>query len=61
MPTLDPFFNPIQMNSKEGRKRFKIGDRVGIQSAVSKRWDDSGSVRKIQDSGQSYYIDRDRG
>jgi transposase InsO family protein len=32
LPTLDPFFNPIQIN--EGRKRFKIGDRVHIQNAV---------------------------
>jgi transposase InsO family protein len=37
LPTLDPFFNPIQINSEEGRKRFKIGDRVRIQNAVSKR------------------------
>jgi hypothetical protein len=59
LPTLDPFFNPIQIN--EGRKRFKIGDRVRIQNAVSKRWDDSGSISKIRDSGRSFYIDRDRG
>jgi hypothetical protein len=61
LPTLDPFFNPIQINSEEGRKSFKIGDRVRIQNAVSKRWDDSGSIREIRDSGRSYYIDRDRG
>jgi hypothetical protein len=61
LPTLDPFFNPIQINSEEGRKRFKIGDRVCIQNAVSKRWDDSGSISKIGDSGRLYYIDRDRG
>jgi hypothetical protein len=58
LPTLDPFFNPIQIN--EGRKRFKIGDPVRIQNAVSKRWDDSGTVREIRDSGRSYYIDRGR-
>jgi transposase InsO family protein len=61
LPTLDPFFNPIQINSEEGRKRFKIGDQVCIQNAVSKRWDDSGSISKIRESGRSYYIDRDRG
>jgi hypothetical protein len=61
LPTLVPFFNPIQINSEEGRKRFKIGDRVRIQNAVSKRCDDSGSIREIRDSGRSYYIDRDRG
>jgi hypothetical protein len=60
LPTLDPFFNPIQIN-EGGRKCFKIGDRVRIQNAVSKRWDDYGSISKIQDSGRSYYIDRDRG
>jgi hypothetical protein len=57
LPTLDPFFNPIQINSEEGRKRFKIGDRVRIQNAVSKRWDDSGIIRDIRDSGRLYYID----
>jgi hypothetical protein len=30
LPTLDPFFNPVQMH-EGGRKRFKIGDRVRIQ------------------------------
>jgi transposase InsO family protein len=59
LPTLDPFFNPIQIN-KQGRKPFKIGDKVHIQNAVSKCWDDSGTVREIRDSGRSYYIDRGR-
>jgi hypothetical protein len=59
LPTLDPFFNPVQIN-EEGRKRFKIGDQVRIQNAVSKRWDDFGTVREIRDSGRSYYIDRGR-
>jgi transposase InsO family protein len=58
LPTLDPFFNPVQV--EEGRKRFNIGDKVRIQNAVSKRWDDSGVVREIRDSGRSYYIDRGR-
>jgi hypothetical protein len=58
LPTQDPFFNPIQIN--DGKKSFKIGDRVRIQNAVSKRWDDSGTVRKIRDSGRSYHIDRGR-
>jgi hypothetical protein len=58
LTTLDPFFNPVQ--EEEGRKRFKIGDKVHIQNAVSKRWDDSGTVREIRDSGRSYYIDRGR-
>jgi hypothetical protein len=60
LPTLDPFFNPIQIN-EGGRKRFKIGDQVRIQNAVSKGWNDSWSISKIPDSGRSYYIDRDRG
>jgi hypothetical protein len=56
LPTLDPFFNPVQMH--EGRrKRFKIGDRVRIRNAISKRWDDTGSISKIRDSGRSYYVD----
>jgi transposase InsO family protein len=58
LPTLDPFFNPVQV--EEGRKRFKIGDKVRIQNAVSKRWDDSGIICDIRDSGRSYYIDRGR-
>jgi hypothetical protein len=57
---VDPFCNPFQINS-EGRKRFKIGDRVRIQNAISKRWDDSGIIRDIRDSSRSYYIDRGRG
>jgi hypothetical protein len=58
LPTLDPFFNPVQV--EEGRKRLKIGDKVRIQNAVLKRWDDSGVVCDIRDSGRSYYIDRGR-
>jgi hypothetical protein len=59
LPTLDPFFYPVQI-SEEGRKRFKIGDKVRIQNAVSRHWDDSGTVGEIRDSGRSYYIDRCR-
>jgi hypothetical protein len=60
LPTLDPFFNPVQIEEK-GRKRLKIGDKERIQNAVSKRWDDFGVVCDIRDSGRSYYIDRSRG
>jgi hypothetical protein len=59
LPTLDPFFNPVQIEEK-GRKRLKIGDKVRIQNAVSKRWDNFGVVCDIRDSGRSYYIDRGR-
>jgi transposase InsO family protein len=58
LPTLDPFFNPVQV--EEGRKRFKIGDKVRIQNAVWKRWDDSGVVCEIRDSERLYYINRGR-
>jgi transposase InsO family protein len=58
--TLDPFYNPVQMH-EGGRKRFKIGNRVRIQNAISKRWDDTGSISQIQVSGRSYYVDRDLG
>jgi hypothetical protein len=40
---------------------FKIGDRVRIQNAVSKRWDDTGSISEIRDSGRSCYVARDLG
>jgi hypothetical protein len=60
LPTLNPFFNPVHMH-EGGRKRFKIGDRVRIQNAISKRWDDTGSISKIRDSGRLYYVDRDLG
>jgi transposase InsO family protein len=59
LPTLNPFFNPIM--HEEGRKKFNIGDRVRIQNAISKRWDDTGSISKIRDSGRSCNVDRDRG
>jgi hypothetical protein len=59
LPTLQPYFNPIL--HVEGRKQFKIGDRVSIQNAIPKRWDDTGSISKIRDSGRSYYVDRDKG
>jgi hypothetical protein len=59
LQTLQPYFDPIL--HVEGRKQFKIGDRVRIQNAISKRWDNTGSISKIQDSGQSYYVDRDIG
>jgi hypothetical protein len=55
LPTLDPFFNPVQIH-EGGRKRFEIGDQVRIQNAVSKRWDDTGSISEIQDSGRSHYV-----
>jgi hypothetical protein len=60
LPTLDKFFNPIQICS-EGKKRFQIGDHVRIQNAVSKLWNDSGVIREIRDSGRLYYIDRGPG
>jgi hypothetical protein len=59
LPTLNPFFNPIM--HEEGRKQFNIGYQVRIQNAISKCWDDTGSISKIRDSGRSYYVDRDRG
>jgi hypothetical protein len=59
LPTLDPFLNPIM--HEEGRKHFNIGDRVRIQNAISKRWDNTGLISKIRDSGRSYYVDRDCG
>jgi hypothetical protein len=59
LPTLDTFFNPVQIN-EESRKRFKIGDQVRIQNAISKRLDDFGTVCEIRDSGRSYFIDRGR-
>jgi hypothetical protein len=54
---LQPFFNSIM--HEEGRKQFKIGDRVRIQNTISKRWDDTGWISKIQDRGRSYYVNRD--
>jgi hypothetical protein len=59
MPTLDPFFDPILQVA--GRKQFLVGDRVCIQNAISKRWDDKGTISKIRDSGQSYYVNCDIG
>jgi hypothetical protein len=59
MPTLDPFFDPILHVA--GRKQFLVGDRERIQTAISKRWDDKGTICKIIDSGGSYYVDRDIG
>jgi hypothetical protein len=63
LPTLDPFFNPIQIEGQQkgSRKRLKIGDKVRIQNTVSIRWDDSGIIRDIRDSGRLYYIHRGRG
>jgi hypothetical protein len=55
LPTLQPYFNPIM--HVEGRQQFKIGDRVRIQNTISKRWDETGSISNIQDSGRSYYVD----
>jgi hypothetical protein len=43
------------------RKQFIVGDQVRIQNAISKRWDDKGTINKIRDSGRSYYVDRDIG
>ena len=54
LPTLERFFNPVQTDSETKKKRFKIGDNVRIQNAVSKLWDDSGVIRDVQESGRSY-------
>jgi hypothetical protein len=59
LPTLQPYFDPIL--HVEGRKQFKIGDFLRIQNAISKRWDNTGSISKIRDSGRSYYVDQDIG
>jgi hypothetical protein len=56
MLTLDPFFDPILHVA--GRKQFLVGNRVRIKNAISKRWDDKGKISKINDSGQSYCVDR---
>jgi hypothetical protein len=55
----ESIFNLIM--HEEGRTQFNIGNRVRIQNAISKRWDDTGSISKIRDSGRSYYVDRDHG
>jgi hypothetical protein len=57
LPTFEPFFNPVVHVA--GRKQFLVGDRVRIQNAVLKRWDDKGKIREIRDNGRSYYVDRD--
>jgi hypothetical protein len=44
-----------------GRKQFLVGKRVRIQNAFLKRWDNKGTISKIRDSRQSYYVDRDIG
>jgi hypothetical protein len=44
-----------------GRKQFLVGNRVCIQNAISKRWDDKGTISKIRDSGGSYFVDCDIG
>jgi hypothetical protein len=59
MPTLDLFFDPIMHVA--GRKQFLVGDRLRIQNAISKRWDDKRTISKINDSGRSYFVDRNIG
>jgi hypothetical protein len=59
MPKLDLFFDPILPVA--GRKQFIVGNRVSIQNAISKHWDDKGTISKIRDSGRSYYVDPDIG
>jgi hypothetical protein len=59
LTTLQPYFYPIM--HVEERQQFKIGDRVRIQNTISKRWDDTGLISEIRDSGRSYYVDQDIG
>jgi hypothetical protein len=56
---LEPFFDPVVHVA--GRKQFLVGDRVRIQHAISKHWDNKGTISKIRDSGRSYYVNRDIG
>jgi hypothetical protein len=57
MPTLNPFFNPIMQKIIQ----LLVDNNVRIRNAISKRWDDKGTISKIRDSGRSYFVDRDIG
>jgi hypothetical protein len=57
LPTLADFYDPLK--SATGENKFVVGERVSLQNDKTKRWDDTGTVLVIQDSGRSYLVKRD--
>jgi hypothetical protein len=48
---------PLETATTENK--FKIGEKVCLQNDKTKRWDDTGTILVIRDSGQSYLVERD--
>jgi hypothetical protein len=57
LPTLSDFYDPLEAATSENK--FRIGEKVPLQNDKTKRWDDTGTILVIQDSGRSYLVERD--
>jgi hypothetical protein len=57
LPTLTDFYDPLEAATSENKLR--IGEKVRLQNDKTKRWDDTGTILVIRDSGRSYLVERD--
>jgi hypothetical protein len=57
LPTLADLYDPLETATTENK--FKIGEKVCLQNDKTKRWDDTGTILVIRDSGRSYLVERD--
>jgi hypothetical protein len=57
LPTISDFYDPLEAASSDNK--FRVGEKVRLQNDKNKRWDDTGTILVIQDSGLSYLVERD--
>jgi hypothetical protein len=54
---LSEFYDPFEAAMSENK--FRVGEKVRLQNNKTKRWDDTGTILVIRDSGRSYLVKRD--
>jgi hypothetical protein len=57
LPTISDFYDPLEAATSENK--FRVGEKVHLQNDKNKRWDDTGTILVIRDSGRSYLVERD--
>ena len=57
LPTISDFYDPLETATTDNK--FQVGEKVRLQNDKNKRWDDTGTILVIRDSGRSYLVERD--
>jgi hypothetical protein len=57
LPTISDFYDPLEAATSDNK--FRVGEKVRLQNDKNKRWDDTGTILVIRDSGRSYLVERD--